>query len=168
MINSKIYNFDGEIEKIDTKFNDLYFFRKMTKYENEIKIYKILQKNNHPNIVDIYRFGIKCVDIEILNTNMIDIDYIDIRNILLNIKDHLQNLGIVYIDWKDDQFGIDKDGKLKLFDFDCSGIIDKNTYKWVVEPPKFFAYNKAIEYGIKDPLEIDNFSFNDNFPLNKA
>ena len=53
MITSKIYNSDGEIEQINTQFNDLYFFRKMTKYENEIKIYKILQTNNHPNIVDI-------------------------------------------------------------------------------------------------------------------
>ena len=167
MVNSKIYNFDGEIEDIDNKFDGLYFFRKMTKCENEIKIYQILKKNNHPNIVNVYRFGINCVDIEILNTNLFNISYKCIRNTLLNIKNHLQNLGIVYIDWKDDQIGIDRDGKLKLFDFDCSGIFDKNTSKWIIEPPKFFAYNKAIEYGIKGPLEIDNFSFNDNFPLKK-
>ena len=53
---SKIYNFDGEIEEIPTKFNDLYFFRKMTTCENEIKTYQILKGNSHPNIVDIYYF----------------------------------------------------------------------------------------------------------------
>ena len=94
-------------------------------------------------------------------------DYADIRNTLLDIKKHLQNLGIIYIDWKNDQFGIDKDGKLKIFDFDGSGIIDKKTYKWIIKPPPFFSYNKAIKYGITNPLEIDNFSFNDNFHLKK-
>jgi serine/threonine protein kinase len=36
-------------------------------------------------------------------------------------KNHLQTLGIMYIDWKPDNIGIDPDGKYKLFDFDLSG-----------------------------------------------
>ena len=75
------------------------------------------------------------------------------------VKDYLQSLGIMYIDWKIDQIGISKDGKYKLFDFDVSGLIDLKTNEWIVEPLHFWSYNKAIDNGCTTPQEIDNFSF---------
>jgi len=33
--------------------------------------------------------------------------------------------GIVYIDWKPDNMGIDVDGKIKIFDFNMSGLLSR-------------------------------------------
>jgi hypothetical protein len=41
-----------------------------------------------------------------------------------NVKDFLQGLGIMYVDWKLDNIGKSLiDGKYKLFDFDASGLV---------------------------------------------
>ena len=163
MNKSKIYNFSGDILLSDEVYKNQFFFRKMTNSIVEIKIYEMLKSNPHPNIVEVYRFNDRSVDIELLDTDLIKIDPLDIKNTMNGVKKYLQKLGIVYIDWKEDQIGISKEGKLKLFDFDGSGIIDPKSFEWIIRPPKYYSYNKAIEKGIIKPLEIDNFTFNENF-----
>ena len=81
------------------------------------------------------------------------------------VKDHLQSLGIMYIDWKPDQVGITTDGTIKLFDFDLSGIIDTKTKKWIVPAPSiYWSYRQAEERGLTDPYEIDDYAFTLMYP----
>ncbi len=93
----------------------------------------------------------------------IEINKIDTKNIIdiaIKIKKYLQSIGIIYIDWKLDQFGIDKKGKIKLFDFNSSGIIDIKTNKWIIEPYKdCWSYKKSLSVGLNNPYDIDNYSF---------
>ena len=77
-------------------------------------------------------------------------------------KDHLQSLGIMYIDWKPDNLGKGTDGRYKLFDFDASGIISADN-KWVIKPNPWWSYGQALASGLKDPREIDNFAFDIGF-----
>ena len=163
MNKSKIYNLEGEILLSEELYENKVFFRKMCDSIVEIKIYEILKLNPHPNIVEVYRYNNRYVDIELLDTDLIGVEPLDIKNTMNEVKKYLQKLGIVYIDWKDEQIGINKEGKLKLFDFDGSGIIDPGSLKWIIPPRKYFSYNKAIEKGIIKPLEIDDFAFNENF-----
>jgi serine/threonine protein kinase len=79
------------------------------------------------------------------------------------VKDYLQSLGIMYIDWKPDNIGIDKDGTVKLFDFDVSGLIDVNTGEWIIEPRTAYSYREAVNADLKNPIEIDNYAFNSGF-----
>ena len=170
MNESKIYTSEGEIIKIENseilklekKYNKN-FFRKISDSIVEKEIYKILKLNYHPNIVNIYNLEGNYIDIELLNTDLSKIDRLHIKHTMLQVKDFLQNLGIIYIDWKYDQIGKDQKNNLKIFDFDASGIINKATLEWILPPPKFYSYNKAISQGITNPFEIDNFSFNQNF-----
>ena len=78
---------------------------------------------------------------------------------MIDVKKHLQEFGIMYIDWKPDNIGIG-DGHLKLFDFDVSGLVDpKNPGKWILSPPEWAAYKDALKVGKKTPIEIDDYSF---------
>ena len=163
---SKIYN-DGNITNTTETHNGETFFRKMFYYSNpptkkqehlvkaETSIVKILMKNQHPNIVKFFEINNRFVDMEELNTNDVNID--EAIKVMENVKGFLQKLGIAYIDWKIDNIGKDKNGIYKLFDFDVSGIFDKNT--WLVKPVEFFYYKEAIKNGYTKPKEIDDFSF---------
>jgi serine/threonine protein kinase len=77
------------------------------------------------------------------------------------VKDYLQSLGIMYIDWKLDNIGINNDSNLKLFDFDVSGMIDTNNGEWITKmaPPKYYSFNEAVKAGMITPIEIDNYAF---------
>jgi serine/threonine protein kinase len=84
------------------------------------------------------------------------------------VKEYLHSLNIVYIDWKPDNIGLTTDNKktVKLYDFDASGIVEKDengTLKWKIKPPEWFFYRVAIEKGIADPFEIDDYIFENEF-----
>ena len=83
-----------------------------------------------------------------------------IREAMIDVKDFLQQLGIMYIDWKYDNIAKGKDGNYKLFDFDSSGIVDKD--KWIVKPPNYWSFRNAKENHCKTPKEIDDWSFRYN------
>ena len=158
---SKIYT-DGTIETIDTP--GVPFFRKMYNDKTdeqhylkkvETEIVKILMKHPHPNIVTYYDITDKYVDMEELQP----IDSTDVQEIMRGVKDFLQGLGIMYIDWKFDNIGKSADGTYKLFDFDASGLIDSKG--WVLEPVPFWSYKKARQ-NASLPKEIDDWSFEYN------
>lgn len=121
-------------------------------------------KNPHENIIKIYDVGVDFIDMELLNTDMSSAAMIQVKNKMTEVKAHLQNLGIMYIDWKLDNIGISDDGQFKLFDFDGSGLIDIETKEWIIEPPKhWWSYNNAIKNGMKNPVDIDNYAFDIEF-----
>ena len=160
----KIYTIDGRFTRDPKILHDgKDFFKKITHNAGEIEICELLMKNPHKNIIKIYDIGTDYVDMELLNTDIDRADINNIKNVMMEVKTYLQNLGIMYIDWKLDNIGISDDGEYKLFDFDCSGLIDKETNKWKVEPPKYWSYNKAIQNGMKTPLDIDNYAFEIGF-----
>ena len=107
------------VTNLDEKFKGMSFFRKYGASISEHTIYKILKNNPHPNIVKVYRITDSYIDIELLTPIITEKDYD--KNTLISeavlAKNHLQSLGIMYIDWKPDNIGIDADGKYKLFDF---------------------------------------------------
>jgi serine/threonine protein kinase len=167
---------DGQMTKTDETFDGKPFFRKVFYYdetssdienkrklaqvaEAEIAIVNILMNNHHRNIATYYQLNKDYVEMEKLNTRAKKTRK-KIINTMKNVKDFLQSLGIMYIDWKDDNIGIAKDGTYKLFDFDVSGLVDLKTNKWIVKPVEYWSYKKAIENGCKTPKQIDDFAFN--------
>ncbi len=162
----KIYKYDGSISDFkDTYMNindihkPIYFFRKITKNRNELHISNILMKYPHPNIVKIYRVSDDYVDMELLPylKNNYNFDKNTIIKTMNDVRKHLHNLGIAYIDWKYDNIGLDENGNYKLFDFDVSCIYNNN--EWIIEPPHYYSYKKAIKNGFIIPTDIDNYSF---------
>jgi hypothetical protein len=158
---SKIYLTTGLTINSDETYDGKFFFRKSLAYDetgyNEFQIAKILLENPSNNIVHIYKISERFIDMELLETQIL-IDR-SVRLKIRKIKEFLQNLGIMYIDWKMDNFGIDGDGNLKIFDFDCSGIIDTKTNAWILRPPLYFNYKNAVDNGMKTPKEIDDYCF---------
>jgi serine/threonine protein kinase len=165
MVKSKIYTRSGDIKTIDKLHAGKPFFRKET-HSREIAIAQLLRANPHPNIVTFYIISPKhnYIDMELLDTTK-KIPKQQILTTLKKVKDHLQSLGIMYIDWKTDQIGITKDGTIKLFDFDLSGVIDTKTKKWTTPAPSFYwSYTQAEARGLTDPYEIDDYAFTLMYP----
>ena len=161
------------------------FFRKIfdVPFEeaiNEFQIITILQSNPaHPNIVTYYEVNPgESIDMEELITYSTDEDYHD--SYILNkkelakqieamkkVKDYLQGLGIIYLDWKFDNIGKspEKDGDYKLFDFDHSGWIDTDTNEWLIKPDflnSFTGPEKKLS-----PKELDDWAF-DRYIIQEA
>jgi len=155
-----------DVTNLNEKFRGVNFFRKYGASISERAICEILKNNPHPNIVKIYRITDSYIDIELLTPIVSDKDY-DKKTLIsaaLLAKNHLQSLGIMYIDWKPDNIGVDADGKYKLFDFDLSGITTSNSKKWKLHPaPYSWSYRQAFANGLKDPKEVDDFAFEINF-----
>jgi serine/threonine protein kinase len=167
---------NGIKNKTDETYNDKPFFRKVfyidettsnmekrlrleQSAKTEIYIVELLMKNQNPNIVTFYHINDKYVEMEELDITS-KLDKMEVIKTMKKVKDFLQSIGIMYIDWKPDNIGISKDGKYKLYDFDASGVVDlTNPNVWIVKPLEYYSYNKAIENGITDPKEIDNYSF---------
>jgi hypothetical protein len=140
------------------------FYRKPSSSLNEQTICKIIQINPHPNIVKIYNITDDFIDMEKVNTYDIfnhKIDKVLFLDSMKKVKTYLQNLNIIYIDWKIDNTGVGTDNCYKLFDFDASGTINENN--WELEPPNYWSYRTALEFGISDPKEIDDFAFKIGF-----
>jgi serine/threonine protein kinase len=153
-----------EVTNLAEKYRGKNFFRKYGASTVEHAIYEILKHNPNPNIVKVYRITDKYVDIELLSPIISDKDY-DKKTLIsdaLVVKNYLQSLGIMYIDWKPDNMGIGADGKYKLYDFDLSGITDGKN--WKKRPADYsWSYRQAIANGLTDPKEIDDFAFEINF-----
>jgi serine/threonine protein kinase len=161
---STVYKTSGNLEKFNEQYEGKDFFRKMLSSITEPKIAEILRKNPHPNIVSIYRITDGYIDMEELQhlkgpTSLHKKALLEAMN---NAKDHLQSLGIMYVDWKPDNVGITADGIYKLFDFDGSGITNADKKTWLIRPSSYWSYRQAIANGLKSPIDIDNFAFEIN------
>jgi serine/threonine protein kinase len=150
------------------------FFRKMSPPRNHInnehielsnnekRFIRILMNYPHPNIVKYYKINDEYIDMELLDIKKdLKKHKKEIIKIMKNVKEYLQDLGVLYIDWKYDNIGYSKiDKTYKLFDFDVSGLIDIKTNKWLIKPPNYWNYDNAIKNNITDPYEIDDYCFN--------
>jgi serine/threonine protein kinase len=166
---SVLYNEKGLLINLDETIEGKLFFRKRAFFKdsiNEYEIAKILLNEKNPNIVNIYNISIIDqlyyeIDIELVNTDYSLSILKKNKPILVQLKNYLQSKGIMYIDWKPDNFGIDDKGNIKIFDFDASGIVSVKDYDtWVIKPPNFWAYKMAILKGLTKPKEIDDYCFN--------
>lgn len=158
------------------------FFRKIFDIDpeeaiNEFKIITVLMGDDsypHPNIVKYYEVNpFDNIDMEELITYSTDEDYHD--KYILNpkelakqivamkkVKDYLQGLGIMYLDWKFDNIGKSKEnGEYKLFDFDHSGWIDTDTNEWLAYPGEFLKSFSGLEKRLS-PKELDDWAFDRN------
>jgi len=166
---SVLYNEKGLFINLNETIEGKLFFRKLACLKNSINEYeiaKILLNKKNPNIVKIYNISIRNelyyeIDIELVNTDYSLSILEKNRLVLIELKNYLQSKGIMYIDWKPDNFGIDDKGNIKIFDFDASGIVSVKDYDtWVIKPPNFWAYKMAILKGLSKPKEIDDYCFN--------
>jgi hypothetical protein len=179
---STIYDPDTDsVKHVDDTYDGKLFFRKNYGKPNmfldysikmEFAIVKILMEHPHANIVYYYDINSKYVDMEQVDTEksnplyqsvMTREELNEIIETMTKVKDFLQALGIMYIDWKFDNMGKSVEGKYKLFDFDASGLIDLKTQQWKLKAnPMYWSYNEAIKNGAQTPKEIDDWSFNFN------
>ena len=178
---STIYNMTNDsTTTTDETYNGLLFFRKYGApyssinhtYSNHVEktIIKILMEHSHPNIVNYYELCDDYITMEQVNSEksnplykqMTNEEIIEIQQTMSKVKDFLQSLGIMYVDWKYDNLGKSLDGAYKLFDFDASGLIDLASNEWKLKPQHYWSYNEAIKNGAQTPKEIDDWSFNYN------
>ena len=132
----KILNFDDTISEIEDGKN---IFRKHAYNDIELEICELLQINPHENIVTILEVNKeeKYIDMEILDVNEDLLEVNDYDEIIKG-KEHLHKLGISYIDWKVDNLGYSTSKKkMKIFDFNCSGLFDVNEKKNLVKKPYY-------------------------------
>ena len=157
--------YDGTyITDLKETYEGVPFFRKyidMTEY----KIYQLLMETPHPNLVTVYRLTETYVDMELL-TPIREIVYDEETMVAAAsaAKDHLQRVGIVYMDWKTDNLGITDQGQYRLFDFDGSGVFYTD---WIMEPKRYWSYRQALEHGLTDPKEMDDYAFDLNLRTSK-
>ena len=86
-----------------------YFMEGVQDIEHEIV--EIIRANPHPHIVAIYDVTDEYYDMELVNTGLRRVPKND-RECMRELKRHLQSLGIAYLDWKIDNFGLDESGTL--------------------------------------------------------
>ena len=181
---STIYNMNNDTtENSEETYNNKPFFRKngapyrsiSQAYSKHVEttIVKILMDHPHINIVNYYEINDDYITMEQVSSAKSDPSFfeegplsyeeiIEIQQTMRKVKDYLQSLGIMYIDWKYDNLGKSLDGNYKLFDFDASGLIDLQSNEWILKPQHYWSYNEALKNGAKTPKEIDDWSFNYN------
>ena len=101
---------------------------------HELEIAKIIKDKQPPNVATIYTIYEDRYDIEYL-----DIQHNEDRNRrtsdIASALEQLHAIGIVFVDYTNDNVGYSTIDKVwKLFDFDCSGVIDEHG-EWKLEPP---------------------------------
>jgi hypothetical protein len=145
---------------LNETFNNKPFFRKVTRGEGrEHAVARILKRWPHPNIVKIYRITPEFIDMEIVSSKSPTTrEILENLDELKSAKAHMHRHGIAYIDWKPDNIGKGKDGKLKVFDFDASGIFRGKNWNTNIGRP-WAANHVTRNNGLKTPIETDNLMF---------
>ena len=152
---------DGTVTILEELYGELPFFRKWSTDRAELTIALMLQENPHPNVVNIYQVTDEFYDMELVDPDF-ELPINEWGEQMQEAKNHLQQLGIIYIDWKQDNTGISLiDGNVKLFDFDSSGTTaaPMASYLWFQEPFEGFRYRDAVAAGMETPFEIDDYAF---------
>ena len=170
--------FTGETETLDMLRDNKPFMRKVLKTTScstqmvEIKISQILLDNPHINIVKVFEIKLPTeyedgyIDSELLeplenNNGMISTSNIKRMNTLdeniTKALEHLHDHWIVYIDLHTGNVGWSKEDRCwKIFDFNMSGIVKKDTNEWADEPSRGIYYNAMLEQGYV--FEYDNIA----------
>jgi hypothetical protein len=130
-------------------------FRKTKPSDVEKKIARIIQQNPHPNIVDVYHVCDEYIDMELVDVSSSRYNKQDIGRAHAYFLKH----GIAYMDWKEDNYGSDKHGITKVFDFDSAGMFNRQKDEWTIRPPDYWSLGKAIQADMSTPTEIDSFTF---------
>ena len=157
---SIMYDTDGEYSSIPNTYNSKPLFRKMCPDDNEMRVARILQAHPHPNLIEIYHVCDDYIDMELVLTGM-PYNQQDIER----AHAHLLKHNIVYMDWKPDNFGVDLNGVTKVFDFDSSGMFDKETDTWVYCPPNYFSMRHASAAGHINPSDVDRYTFEERHTI---
>jgi serine/threonine protein kinase len=150
-------------------------FRKFLNMEDsshitECTIAKMLKDNPQPNVVKIYDV-VQDDDTWYIDMEHLDDSYVPLNKYAFDFKkglEQLHNIGVVYIDIKEDNKGYSViDGVYKVFDFDCSGIVDiASPKKWIMKPYRNSArYQdlKHVEDYVTSLYELDNMSWELNY-----
>ena len=164
----KSYKYSGEegLEDFEGDIEGKPYFRKYIEGGNtgkiELHIARILKRNVNQNIVTIYDIGLDYLDMELLKTRLSMKDIRPQIEALRQAKDFMQSLGIVYLDWKLDNLGLSSEGVVKVFDFDMSSMYINDLF---TKTPgiKCFSWRKAEAAGLRHPVEIDNWIFDNAF-----
>ena len=161
---SKAYTTEADIIEIPEKNEEGNFF--FRKYINDpVKCHYLLnelyiceelmsspQKRNILQVYKVDKGPQRHIDIELLETNISKQQFIDWGGVqdIQNCLEYLHSMGIVYIDFKIDNIGYSKkDRCFKLFDFDCSGLVNPaDSKKWVFRPFIGYNYQDACEKGL--------------------
>ena len=161
-MSSQILDLDGEFIYTKETYNGKRFFQKMIaeEYIIEIEIYDFVKSHNHPNICNCYLIDHenKTITMEFLKTYL-PIPYKAI-DIMRSLKSFLQSNGIVYLDWKPDNIGIDEKGVIKLFDFNSSSFFQNQEF---IPNDSFIFEDFITKTPYTTPIECDNWKFEENF-----
>lgn len=160
---------DGDIVPLES---EKVLFRKYFMGPNDIEreMVKIIRANPHPHIVEIYDVTENYYDMELVKTGLHRVPAKD-RECMRQLKRDLHNLGIAYLDWKIDNFGLDANGTLKMFDFNGCGLFEiegsccRQKSVWT-RPPDIDGYllRMARSQGLKKtPIECDDWIFETQF-----
>lgn len=171
-----VYDVDGSSTTIEHD-GDYDIFRKVLRtYDEsnmtEFRIAKMLLQNPQPNVVKIYDAvmdGDTCfIDMEYLND-----DYVPLEKYEEDFKNglkQLHSLGIIYIDIKQDNIGYStRDQVFKIYDFDCSGIVNEDNNKAWLYPPfesHMFKSVKHHEQSVNTLFELDTLCWEHAYKKN--
>ena len=154
-LKSLMLNDNGDIVEISATYQGKPLFRKTRPDKNEQKVARIIQSDPHPNIVNIYHVCDEYIDMELVDTSPKTFNLQDLER----AHDYFVQKGVVYMDWKPDNYGLDHHGITKVFDFNSAGIFDKKTGEWIDPAPEYYAWHKATAEGMTTPSSIDLFTF---------
>lgn len=165
---SKIYTKQGEILDLPTPKEEPPIFRKEFYYSNHEKyIAKLLLQSKLEHVVSVKQVNTEYYDAELLDTfishpttQITKQNKAKIMEDMHLAKKEMQECGIMYIDWKLDNIGMDSRGTYKIFDFDCSGFANMAENTWILTPPSGWLYNTVKKTNMDmTPIEIDNACF---------
>jgi hypothetical protein len=130
-------------------------YRKPNPNNIEKYIASVVKSNPHPNIVTVYEVNDDYIEMEKLTTNCGGYSEDDLNNARM----YFMSNNIAYLDWTEDNFGKDAQGKTKVYDFNFSGLMNSDKASWRVEPWPGRVYIDSKNAGCKTPIEFEEYSF---------
>jgi serine/threonine protein kinase len=137
----------------------------------EFEIASRLLVSPQPNVVKIYKV-VKTERHCFIDMEKLDDTYVPYKTYLEDFKkglNQLHGLGVAYIDIKSDNIGYSSIDKCyKIFDFDCSGLVDmKNECKWERRPFEGLMYENIckVEESLVSLYELDNVALKKAYKL---